>query len=56
VYIEKGERIIGYDNAERKGDHRHHGQSVGRYAFEDMDRLMEDFLKDVSDWRGEDED
>ncbi|WP_461833403.1 toxin-antitoxin system TumE family protein [Desulfothermus sp.] len=24
VYIEKGKRIIGYDNAEGKGDHRHY--------------------------------
>ena len=28
VYIVKGKRVIGYDNAEGKGDHRHYTSSV----------------------------
>ena len=56
AYIEKGKRVIGYDNAERKGDHRHYGQKTEGYKFNDVDRLMDDFLKDVSDWRKKHED
>lgn len=56
VYIEKGKRTIGYDNAERKGDHRHYGNRIESYKFSDIDKLMNDFLKDVKDWRKTDED
>lgn len=56
AYIEKGKRVIGYDNAERKGDHRHYGQRVGSYVFNDIDKPVDDFLKDVSDWRKKPED
>jgi len=51
AYIEKGRRVIGYDNAERKGDHRHYGQKTEGYEFSGVDGLMDDFLNDVSDWR-----
>jgi hypothetical protein len=33
VYIENGKRVIGYDNAERQGDHRHYGQTTESYHF-----------------------
>ena len=56
AYIEKGKRVIGYDNAERKGDHRHYGQKVAGYEFNNVDKLMDDFLKDVSNWRRKHED
>jgi hypothetical protein len=44
AYVEKGRRIAGYDNAEKKGDHRHYEQKAGGYEFTDVDKLMEDFL------------
>lgn len=47
VYIREGKRVIGYDNAEGRGDHRHHGQREYRYQFSDVDSLIEDFLRDV---------
>lgn len=56
AYIEKGKRVIGYDNAERKGDHRHYGRKTEGYELSDVDRLMYDFLNDVSDWRKRHED
>ena len=31
VYIVNGKRVIGYDNAERKGDHRHYGNKEEHY-------------------------
>lgn len=52
VYIVKGRRVIGYDNAEGKGDHRHYGDREEPYKFKDMDSLVEAFFKDVERVRG----
>lgn len=51
VYIVKGKRVIGYDNAERKGDHRHEGDTVKPYPFKGLKSLAEDFLKDIEEYR-----
>lgn len=53
VYIVQGERVIGYDNAEGKGDHRHYGGRVEPYRFEGLEKLMEDFYLDVQRYREE---
>lgn len=47
VYIQEGKRIIGYDNAEGKGDHKHYRNKEYPYHFKDMDTLIEDFYNDV---------
>lgn len=47
VYIREGKRVIGYDNAERKGDHRHYEDKEYPYEFKDIDKLIEDFFNDV---------
>lgn len=47
VYILEGERVIGYDNAEGKGDHRHYRDREESYEFKDIDKLFEDFYKDI---------
>lgn len=47
VYIKNGERVIGYDNAEGKGDHRHYGDKEMPYKFRGIDKLFEDFYKDL---------
>ena len=41
------ERVIGYDNGEGKGDHRHHSGKEEAYRFESIDKLFDDFLEDV---------
>ena len=51
VYIVNDTRVIGYDNAERKGDHRHYGQIEKGYDFKDIDNLLEDFYKDIEKYR-----
>jgi hypothetical protein len=51
VYIEGRKRIIGYDNGERRGDHRHYADTEESYAFTSVDHLIRDFLLDVSKWR-----
>ncbi len=51
VYIEEGKRIIGYDNGERRGDHRHYENREEAYTFKTIDHLIADFLADVDRWR-----
>ncbi|MBF0563650.1 MAG: hypothetical protein HQK89_00250 [Nitrospirae bacterium] len=47
AYIENGERIIGYDNCEGKGDHFHYAGHEGYYEFIDLDRLKHDFFSAI---------
>ena len=51
VYIVKGKRVIGYDNAEGKGDHRHYGNNIEQYQFKDLRNLSEDFYKDIEKYK-----
>jgi len=53
VYILNGQRLVGYDNHERKGDHRHHRAETFPYAFRSIDMLVDDFLGDVAAIRKE---
>jgi hypothetical protein len=50
VYIKSGERIVGYDNAEGRGDHRHYRGKEEPYEFADLDKLLQDFYADVGRW------
>jgi predicted RNA binding protein YcfA (HicA-like mRNA interferase family) len=47
VYIEKNLRIIGYDNSEQKGDHKHYKELESKYNFVSIESLIEDFKNDV---------
>lgn len=47
AYIVNGKRIVGYDNAEGKGDHRHFGNKEEIYRFQGIDKLIDDFHGDV---------
>ncbi len=53
VFIRKGKRIIGYDNAEMKGDHRHYKSKEYPYAFKDIDKLFKDFYEDIRRFKDE---
>jgi hypothetical protein len=54
VYIVDGVRVIGYDNAEGRGDHRHCRDKESRYFFESLSRLVADFYEDIEKFkRGE---
>ena len=48
-----GRRVIGYDNERGKGDHRHFEQREIAYDFTSPEKLIRDFLEDVSQSRGE---
>ena len=52
AYIVEGERIVGYDNAEGKGDHRHLEGRQSPYEFRSLEKLWEDFRADVQRTRG----
>jgi hypothetical protein len=47
AYIIDGERVVGYDNGEGKGDHRHYRGKQELYKFETIDKLFADFLRDI---------
>ena len=51
AYVRGGKRLIGHDNAEGKGHHKHVGNVETLYSFENVDRLIEDFLADVGELR-----
>ena len=47
VYVVDEKRVVGYDNAEGRGDHRHYHDKEEPYTFKGIDRLLDDFYKDV---------
>ncbi len=47
IYAKSGKRILGYDNAEGKGDHRHYEDKEEPYEFENINKLFEDFYNDL---------
>ncbi|MBE7415010.1 MAG: hypothetical protein HS130_07230 [Deltaproteobacteria bacterium] len=51
VYIVDGDRVIGYDNAEGKRDHRHFGGKEKPYRFKDLRTLAKDFQNDIARWK-----
>ena len=48
VYVHDGRRLVGYDNHEQKGDHRHYKERTAHYRFTTVDQLVTDFLSDVA--------
>ena len=51
VYIVNDERVIGYDNGEGRGDHRHYGKIEKTYKFKGIDSLFEDFYNDIEQFK-----
>ena len=51
VYVVDGERVIGFDNAERKGDHRHFPGREEPYRFRGLPQLVRDFQEDVARYK-----
>ena len=52
VYIGKdGTRILGYDNAEGKGHHKHLGGRESPSEFTNIERLIEQFGREVAHLR-----
>ena len=53
AYVVEGECVLRYDNESGKGDHRHMGGKEATYLFVSVDNLLDDFLADVTRWKGE---
>jgi hypothetical protein len=53
--IYEGEGLVAraarYDNEQGKGDHRHLGSKEEAYSFSSIDRLLDDFERDIKEWR-----
>jgi hypothetical protein len=47
AYVVDGKRIVGYDNEQGKGDHRHLGKRELPYRFVSPRQLVTDFMDDV---------
>ena len=45
-----GEERVRYDNERGKGDHRHIGDKEEPYTFSSIDRLLDDFERDIRNW------
>jgi hypothetical protein len=46
-----GDSRVRYDNERGKGDHRHIGNKEEHYVFTTIEQLLNDFERDISDWR-----
>ena len=53
AYILGNERLVGYDNAEGKGDHRHFKGKESAYEFEGIEKMWSDFMKDIRRFKEE---
>ena len=51
VYIVDNKRVLGYDNSEGKGDHRHIKDKEFNYKFENVDKLFNDFKRDIESFK-----
>lgn len=49
-YGRPGEERVRYDNERGKGDHRHLSGTETMYEFVSLDRLLDDFERDVQAW------
>jgi len=54
VYVKGGKRMLGYDNAEGKGYHKHFLDREEPYRFVDIWELLDDFRRDLQQIRGGD--
>ena len=55
VLIKDNVRILGYDNHERKGHHKHAYNKESKYNFKGVDKLLDDFHKDLEEMIGKNE-
>ena len=52
AYIVNNERVVGYDNAEGKGDHKHYKGKEYSYKFDNLETLWSDFKNDIERYKG----
>lgn len=52
-YGRDGVRLVGYDNERGKGDHKHIRDVETRYKFQNVEKMVADFMADVEKVGGE---
>jgi hypothetical protein len=52
----KGRCIVRYDNESGKGDHKHIGEKEMPYKFKTVERLIQDFMDDIYDFKQQEDD
>lgn len=45
--------VLRYDNERGKGDHKHLGDMEVAYHFAGIDRLLDDFFRDLDEWEAQ---
>ncbi len=50
-YGSNGVSRVRYDNERGKGDHRHIGPLEDPYTFVSIEKLLDDFERDIANWR-----
>ena len=50
-YGRHGEDRVRYDNERGKGDHRHVNGEELAYVFGSLDKLLDDFERDIQNWK-----
>ena len=55
VLMRNHKRILGYDNHERKGHHKHVYDNELKYNFESVDILLKNFYEDLKEMVGKNE-
>ena len=50
-FILSMDNVLGYDNAEGKGHHRHSGTLEEAYKFISLKKLSTDFIKDIKNYK-----
>ena len=53
VFVKNGRRLIGFDNERGKGEHQHRLALEFPYHFVSIDRLIDDFIREIERWHGE---
>ena len=51
AFVVDGVCVLRYDNELGKGDHKHVGDEEVAYVFTTGEALLDDFWKDVDNWR-----
>lgn len=53
AFVVDGVCVLRFDNEAGKGDHKHVGEREEFYEFQNPERLIEDFWREIENWRPE---
>lgn len=53
AYVVGGVCVVRYDNEAGKGDHRHFNGKESPYTFQNAEKLIADFERDIARWNRE---